>query len=195
MWEWELDVKERKDEAVSILFTTCPHCDQQLAHNSKRVLPILIRVVFFNLACDDVTDKTTIHSHSTRLLWVGWKFLTSRSKFWKEMDFPFQEGLFLMLSRSSGWPYCEHPSVNTRTNTHAHNSRRVSFHLDKCCVVACNDLTDELTIHLHLMRLLWVGRKILTSNSKFSERDGLPLSRGTPPHVAKEQRLTLVWTC
>lgn len=40
--------------------------------------------------------------HPMRLLWGGWKILNDSGKFRKEMNFPNQEGIFLM-SRSSDW--------------------------------------------------------------------------------------------
>ena len=41
-----------------------------------------------------------------RLLWLGQKqkkSLTNNNKFWKEIHFPYQKGLFL-LPRASDWP-------------------------------------------------------------------------------------------
>ena len=45
--------------------------------------------------------------HLMRLLWVAQKYLSGSSKFWKEINFLYQEGL-LLLPKTNNWAYCEH---------------------------------------------------------------------------------------
>ena len=56
-----------------------------------------------------------------RWLWVGRKILTKSNKLWKEMNFPYHEGL-LMLPGSSDWPYWRHGHAIRSQKCPCHNS-------------------------------------------------------------------------